>query len=49
MKIRSIARDTIGPLGYGWSEDWQYSLSVASDGTVTVTMPSGEQRDLPAR
>ncbi|MFI5460129.1 MAG: RHS repeat-associated core domain-containing protein [Isosphaerales bacterium] len=38
------ARDTTGPLGYGWSDSWQYSLSVASDGTVTVTMPSGAER-----
>jgi YD repeat-containing protein len=38
------ARDAIGPLGYGWSDDWQYSLAVGSDGTVTVTMPGGEQR-----
>ncbi len=38
------SRDAIGPLGYGWSDDWQYSLSVASDGTVTVIMPGGEQR-----
>ena len=38
------ARDSLGPLGYGWTDDWQYLLSVASDGTVTVTMPSGEQR-----
>ena len=38
------ARDALGPLGYGWTDDWQYSLSVASDGTVTVTMPSGDQR-----
>ena len=38
------SREALGPLGYGWTDDWQYSLSVASDGTVTVTMPSGEQR-----
>ncbi len=38
------SRDAIGPLGYGWSDDWQYSVSVASDGTVTVTMPTGDQR-----
>ena len=38
------ARDALGPLGYGWTDDWQYSLSVGSDGTVTVTMPSGDQR-----
>ena len=36
------ARDATGPLGYGWTDNWQYSLSVASDGTVTVTMPSGQ-------
>ena len=38
------ARDTVSPLGYGWRDSWQYSLSVASDGTVTVTMPSGAER-----
>ena len=43
------ARDTLGPLGYGWTDNWQYSLSVASDGTVTVTMPSGARAHLPAR
>ena len=37
-------RDTLGQLGFGWSDDWEYSLAVASDGTVTVTMPTGEQR-----
>ena len=21
------ARDTLGPLGYGWRDDWQYSLA----------------------
>jgi hypothetical protein len=38
------ARDATGPLGWGWTDNWQYSLSVASDGTVTVEMPDGEQR-----
>ena len=38
------SRDAVGPLGYGWSDNWQYSLAVGSDGTVTVSMPSGEQR-----
>ena len=38
------ARNTLGPLGYGWADNWQYALSVASDGTVTVTMPSGAMR-----
>ena len=37
-------RDTVGPLGFGWSDNWEYSLAVATDGTVTVTMPTGEQR-----
>ncbi len=37
-------RDTLGPLGFGWSDDWQYSLAVSSDGTVSVNMPDGEQR-----
>ena len=39
-----VARNTSGPLGAGWRDNWQYSLSVGSDGTVTVTMPSGEER-----
>jgi RHS repeat-associated protein len=38
------ARDTSGPFGYGWRDSWQYSLAVASDGTVLVTMPSGAKR-----
>ena len=38
-------RQTLGPLGYGWTDDWQYSFSVASsDGTATVTMPNGAER-----
>ena len=36
--------DTLGPLGYGWNDNWQYSLARAGDGTVTVTMPTGDQR-----
>ena len=42
--IRSSARNTFGPLGYGWTDNWNYSLAVGSDGTVTVTMPSGQER-----
>ena len=38
------ARYAAGPLGYGWTHNWQYSFAVAPDGTVTVTMPSGAQR-----
>jgi RHS repeat-associated protein len=37
-------RYTQGPLGYGWSHNWQYSLSVGTDGTVTVTGPGGSTR-----
>ncbi len=38
------SRNTFGPLGYGWTDNWNYSLAVGSDGTVTVTMPSGQER-----
>jgi RHS repeat-associated protein len=31
-------------LGYGWSHNWDYNLSVGSDGTVTVTGPGGFRR-----
>ena len=30
-----------GPLGLGWSTSWQESLSVAADGTVTITDGGG--------
>ncbi len=39
-----VARNTFGPFGYGWTDNWQYSLAVSSDGTVTITMPTGEER-----
>ena len=39
-----LTRNTLGPFGYGWTDNWQYSLAVGSDGTVTVTMPSGQER-----
>ena len=38
------SRNTTGPLGYGWTDNWEYSLAVDSSGTVTVTMPSGQER-----
>jgi len=31
-------------LGYGWSHNWDYNLSVGSDGTITVTGPGGSSR-----
>ena len=34
-------RDTMGPLGMGWSTSWQTSASIASDGTVTISEPGG--------
>jgi len=37
-------RNTMGPLGMGWSDNWQTSLAVQSDGTVVVTEPGGVQR-----
>ena len=37
-------RNTLGPLGYGWSTPWQTNATVASDGTVTVTGADGSQR-----
>ena len=38
------SRYALGPLGRGWSHNWQYSLQQASDGTVTITGPDGGQR-----
>ena len=37
-------RDTLGPLGYGWSTPWQTTAITASDGTVTITGLGGSQR-----
>ena len=37
-------RDTMGPLGMGWTTSWQTSASIASDGTVTITEPGDAQR-----
>ncbi len=33
------SRYRVGQLGRGWSHNWEYSLAVAPDGTVTVTGP----------
>jgi len=41
----SIAgRDTIGPLGFGWSTPWQTTAITAADGTVTILGAGNEQR-----
>jgi RHS repeat-associated protein len=37
-------RDTMGPLGYGWSTPWQTTATTASDGTVTITGAGGARR-----
>ena len=37
-------RDTMGPLGMGWSTNWQTYASVGTDGTVTIFEPGGSQR-----
>jgi RHS repeat-associated protein len=39
-----VGRDTMGPLGVGWSTPWQSTASIASDGTVTITEPAGAER-----
>ena len=41
---RISQRYALGPLGRGWSHNWQYSLQVGSDGTVTIFGPGGSQR-----
>ena len=38
------SRFELGPFGRGWSHNWQYTLSVAADGTVTVLGPGGSRR-----
>ena len=37
------SRNTSGPLGYGWRDSWQYSVTNSS-GMIDVTMPSGAVR-----
>ena len=37
-------RYELGTLGYGWSHNWDYLLTNANDGTVTVHGPAGSQR-----
>jgi RHS repeat-associated protein len=37
-------RNTLGPLGYGWSTPWQTTATTAPDGTVTITGADGAQR-----
>ena len=38
------SRFSLGRLGRGWSDNWDWSLSVVSDGTVTILGPSGTRR-----
>lgn len=37
-------RFELGPLGYGWSHNWQLSLTNAPDGTVTICGPGSSRR-----
>ena len=37
-------RYRLGAFGRGWTHNWEISLAVGSDGTVTVTGPGGAQR-----
>ncbi|MGD8450865.1 MAG: RHS repeat-associated core domain-containing protein [Phycisphaerae bacterium] len=39
-------RFELGALGRGWSHNWQFALSEAADGTVTITGPGGSRRTL---
>jgi RHS repeat-associated protein len=39
-----ISRYHLGPLGRGWSHNWEISLEVANNGNVTVLGPSGSVR-----
>jgi RHS repeat-associated protein len=37
-------RYVLGDFGRGWTHNWDMSLSVSGDGTVTVTVPGGSRR-----
>jgi RHS repeat-associated protein len=39
-----VQRYALGPLGRGWSNNWQYMLKQESDGTVNITGPDGSIR-----
>lgn len=39
-----ISRYHLGPLGRGWSHNWEVSIQVATSGNVTVLGPSGSVR-----
>jgi RHS repeat-associated protein len=41
---RISQRYAVGPFGRGWSHNWQRSLQVGGDGTITVSGPGGSQR-----
>jgi len=41
---RVSQRYVSGPFGRGWTDNWQYSLQQASDGTITIFGPGGSQR-----
>ncbi len=38
------SRDAPGPLGLGWTDEWEMSLQQPESGTVVITMPGGAQR-----
>ena len=41
---RISQRYALGPLGRGWTHNWQYSLQTNGDGTITIVGPGGSQR-----
>ena len=38
------SRHASGDLGYGWSHNWDYSLTLETDGTVRMSGPGGSRR-----
>ena len=37
------SRYNLGPLGFGWTDEWQISLQQSGNGTVAITLPDGSQ------
>jgi hypothetical protein len=37
-------RFALGPLGLGWSHNWEFALGKSPDGTVTIVGPDGSRR-----
>ena len=35
-----VGRNTLGPLGYGWSHQWQIGITMDNEGNVSIVKPS---------